>query len=106
MRVGKGLLSEVGITREQALIAWEHQKGLCAICREPRNLVLDHDHETSQARGFLCASCNLLLGAAKDRPAVLREAADYLEREPPIELMRPAKPTWGQIMENAQSVRL
>lgn len=56
----------------------EEQLGLCAICMESAPLVVDHDHEDGQVRGLLCQHCNRLLGAARDRAAVLERAADYL----------------------------
>ena len=40
---------------------------------------IDHDHETGIIRGVLCNNCNTMLGAAKDTPEILREAARYLE---------------------------
>lgn len=64
--------------------------GLCAICREPeryrlpnghvRNLAVDHNHKTGTIRGLLCADCNRAIGIFRDSPALLRAAADYLER--------------------------
>lgn len=61
------------------------QGGSCAICRGTRdyNLAVDHDHVTGYVRGLLCKLCNAhLLPASKDTPAILRAAADYLERPP------------------------
>ncbi|MER0478849.1 endonuclease domain-containing protein [Streptomyces sp. Edi2] len=40
---------------------------------------VDHDHETGKVRGVLCFSCSAALGQFKDRPDVLRRAAEYLE---------------------------
>jgi Recombination endonuclease VII len=65
------------------------QNGVCTICRRPetntlngkvRRLSVDHCHKTDQIRGLLCAHCNRMLGMANDDPAILRAAADYLER--------------------------
>lgn len=57
----------------------------CAICGADedsarRRFHLDHDHSTGAVRAFLCARCNPGLGAFRDSPALLRAAADYLER--------------------------
>lgn len=74
----------------------EAQGGVCAICSKgqtaPRKgrgkavrraaprLAVDHDHLSGRVRGLLCSNCNhRLIGRWKD-PAVLRAAADYLER--------------------------
>jgi len=39
---------------------------------------IDHCHATGVVRGTLCNLCNRLLGSAKDNPAVLEMAANYL----------------------------
>lgn len=52
----------------------------CAICAREDNLVGDHDHDTGKPRGVLCRPCNLAIGNMRDRPDLLRAAADYLER--------------------------
>lgn len=63
----------------QAWIA--SQKGLCRICAHPmKKPCIDHCHETKRVRGLLCVSCNSGLGFFYDNPALLREAASYLER--------------------------
>ncbi|GAA0455663.1 hypothetical protein GCM10009544_17980 [Streptomyces stramineus] len=61
------------------------QGGRCAICGGTRKqrLSVDHCHKTNLVRGLLCRMCNgRLLTAARDRPATLRAAAEYLENPP------------------------
>lgn len=63
----------------------KEQKDRCAICdmhaaENGKGLALDHDHETDAIRGLLCNKCNLLIGMADDNPALLRAAAEYLEK--------------------------
>lgn len=40
----------------------------------------DHDHLTGRDRGRLCQDHNLGIGLFRDDPALLRAAADYIER--------------------------
>lgn len=62
------------------------QNSCCAICKTHiescthQQLVVDHDHVTGKVRALLCDLCNTALGKFKDKPELLREAADYLER--------------------------
>jgi nitrate/TMAO reductase-like tetraheme cytochrome c subunit len=65
------------------------QGGSCAICHQNRShpladqlLDVDHCHTTGKVRGILCRSCNIGLGHFMTDPALLRAAADYLERNP------------------------
>lgn len=83
------LLRFYGLTPEQYAELYEAQAGVCAICREPetmtyrgkpKTLSIDHDHETGKVRGLLCAACNFAIGKFRDDPALLRAAAEYLER--------------------------
>ena len=65
------------------------QGGKCAICEQEetekrdgvlKSLAVDHDHETGAVRGLLCSPCNQAIGKLKDDPAILRRAADYIEK--------------------------
>ncbi len=76
-------LSQYGMTREEAL---ERFGSTCNICGSAGgtgrhgNLHIDHCHATGQVRGILCNACNLAIGKFKDDPALLRLAAEYIER--------------------------
>lgn len=72
-----------GLTLDEYNSMIEQQGGCCAICRGSSNgksWHVDHDHETGAIRGILCNGCNTALGGMRDSPAILRAAADYLER--------------------------
>jgi hypothetical protein len=69
---------------------FEAQGGVCAICGQARRqrLSVDHCHKRLHVRGLLCRLCNgRLLTAARDRPEILRAAADYLENPPALEVL-------------------
>ena len=48
--------------------------------RAASKLHADHDHATGRHRDLLCLSCNNGIGYFYDNPALLRAAADYIER--------------------------
>ncbi len=87
------LQATYGLSAEDYKSLLEAQEGKCAICRETRktNLAVDHCHKTEAVRGLLCARCNgqLLARGARDRPDVLRRAADYLEDYPAWKVLGP-----------------
>jgi hypothetical protein len=60
------------------------QNGVCKICRKPekkgKSLSVDHNHKTGKVRGLLCSRHNTGLGCFEDDAALLRSAADYLEK--------------------------
>lgn len=79
----RNIMRNYGITMEQFDSMLAAQGGVCAICGgEPtgKNWHVDHDHDTNAVRGILCNGCNTALGGMRDNPAILRAAADYLEK--------------------------
>jgi hypothetical protein len=54
----------------------EHQGKGCAICRQERTLVVDHDHATGLIRGLICAHCNVSEGAGLDQPWMVEYRAN------------------------------
>lgn len=56
---------------------------VCEICGgrdSHQRLSIDHCHKTGSYRGLLCDACNTMIARGKDDPAILRAAAEYLER--------------------------
>lgn len=51
----------------------------CEICGKRCVVCFDHDHENGEFRGWLCDTCNRVLGLVHDDPITLRKLADYLE---------------------------
>lgn len=99
--VGRHLMREFGITRDDYHEMFLAQGGVCRICKCPETakraksdstkaLSVDHCHATGRVRGLLCWSCNSTLGRVKDSPALLREMALYLEQ--PTALGLPPRP--------------
>lgn len=78
------LIRKFGISHEDLVKLTIEQSGLCAICGQicshGKRLSLDHDHETGQLRGLLCAPCNLALGGFKDNPKIIKNALEYLKK--------------------------
>jgi hypothetical protein len=78
-------LRKYGLTETAYNEIAKDQDWKCLICsrryfKSPRNLCVDHDHETGKIRGLLCIGCNRGLGYFEDQPERLRKAALYLER--------------------------
>ena len=79
------LLAEYGISPEQYEKMLASQGGGCALCGQDGStsrggvLHVDHCHTNGHVRGLLCDLCNRGLGLFKDRPDLLRRAAEYLE---------------------------
>jgi len=74
-----------GLTLEDYDDLFESQGGGCAICgskspKTPRNgrFCIDHNHETGEIRGLLCAPCNRALGLFGDDPKTINRAVQYL----------------------------
>ena len=86
----KRKLAVFGLTPEAYAELLEAQGGVCAICGLPEryyrsgkllNLAVDHDHNTGDVRGLLCANCNRGIGMFSDDAETLRRAAEYLGRD-------------------------
>ena len=60
------------------------QSSACAVCaarlRPYHELHVDHCHKSGNVRGLLCTRCNRGLQTFDDSPALLRKAADYIEK--------------------------
>ena len=69
-----------GISRSDIEAKVLSQEGKCAICKEIKNLCVDHCHVTGKFRGMLCSPCNSALGFLKDSFFNLIRAADYIRR--------------------------
>ena len=68
-----------GITQD-AVLSFRPKPKSCELCGQEVELGLDHDHKTLKLRGWLCLSCNSMIGYSGDSPELLRKAANYLER--------------------------
>lgn len=81
-------LMKYGITIEEYEAKLAAQGGVCMLCGTPApggikaasRLHVDHDHVTGLNRDLLCMNCNRGLGYFKDDPALMRAAAEYIER--------------------------
>lgn len=69
------------LTSKQIRALQDKQQGKCAICGKIRFLVLDHDHKTNKARGYLCRGCNTKLAGIDDIDFMGR-ATEYLKNPP------------------------
>ena len=73
-------LRAYGLTEDELDALMDRAEGCCEICLQEAELHVDHDHATGAVRGLLCTNCNNGLGRFRDKPDLLRSAADYLER--------------------------
>lgn len=86
---GKDFRKKYGIDFAEYQRKLVEQGGVCACCgREEvkhrggniQLLSVDHHHVTGAVRGLLCGNCNMGIGYFGDDPALLRKAADYLDK--------------------------
>ncbi len=60
------------------------QSGVCAVCKNEcvtgKKLAVDHNHDTGEVRGLLCAKCNRGIGNFNDNLDRLKSAVLYLEK--------------------------
>lgn len=73
-----------GLSLKEAEALWGAEQ--CEICgdTDPKHPTgsfnIDHCHTSGVVRGALCSWCNWGLGHFRDRPDLLRKAADYIDR--------------------------
>jgi hypothetical protein len=91
----ESIVKSYGISLEQYDRLLAAQNGGCAICgskeaKTQRNgrFCLDHNHQTGEVRGLLCAPCNRGVGLLGDDPERLKKASDYL-------LTPPSRKAWS-----------
>lgn len=53
--------------------------GRCAVCKERRRLVIDHNHATGVVRGLLCYRCNTMVGHYEKANELRHEIESYLK---------------------------
>lgn len=80
------LWAKYKITPEDYFRFAEQQGHKCAMCEKTaahddiKVLHVDHCHDSGKVRGLLCYNCNCLLGQARDRIDILKNAIAYLEK--------------------------
>ena len=80
-RTGCTRLQKYGLTLEAYNKMYAQQEGRCLICHEEYAvLCVDHEHVTGTIRGLLCDPCNRGLGAFRDDPRRMMEAAAYVKK--------------------------
>ena len=82
------MIKSYGLTLEKYNAMLEAQNGGCAICgsktaKTKRNgrFCVDHDHQTGEVRGLLCAPCNRGIGLLQDSVTIMEAATKYLSRK-------------------------
>ena len=73
-----------GLTKDQLThLQFKYQENKCAICKKTpvTGLVLDHDHASGRARGFLCHRCNSHLVSIHTKET-LKLVEAYLQNPP------------------------
>src|SRR4051794_16557750 len=78
-----GVCLTLVLPKQSTRICYLGKMGVCALCFSPPGgrggLHVDHCHATGAVRALLCSDCNTGLGLLKDSPALLRDAARYVE---------------------------
>lgn len=75
-------IAKYGLTLDQFHARYEAQNFCCAICGEYTefgNLVIDHCHGTTFARGLLCWCCNSGIGQLRESTELMGRAVAYIK---------------------------
>ncbi len=87
----RDLKRKFGITLDQYTEMLQTQGGVCALCGEPekaidkrsgkpKNLSVDHNHDTGKVRALLCTNCNHGIGSLQEDVTRLQKAIQYIEQ--------------------------
>jgi len=68
------------ITTEQWAALYISQDGVCAICEQARELIVDHCHSSGRVRGILCHNCNKALGLFGEDEDRMGKAIEYIKK--------------------------
>lgn len=77
------LAKRYGLARDQYDRMVEEAGGVCPVCGEEAELVVDHNHRTKIVRGMVCNKCNQAIGLMRDKSKLMRQAAEWLDRVDP-----------------------
>ena len=79
--IDSAIKSRYGISGDQYRYEYwrlfEMQDGKCAVCKQDKKLVLDHDHRTGKIRALLCTNCNTAVGLMKENPDFVQGLLNY-----------------------------
>lgn len=73
------LLRQYNLNYSTYLDLLNKQNNLCSICKQEKQLYVDHNHETGEVRGLLCHKCNSGIGMLEDNPELTQRATEYLK---------------------------
>jgi hypothetical protein len=81
----------LGITRDMLNELFDKQSGRCAICMKDVSIEVgadtsvhahvDHNDDSGEVRGLLCALCNRGIGFLRHDPTILSSAIKYLTKD-------------------------
>ena len=57
-----------GLPKEYETSLFQAQGGKCAVCKEEKDLQIEHDHKTMMVRALVCGSCNYYIGRYEKNP--------------------------------------
>ena len=106
---GLYIKKKYGLTLDALAGMVAERRGLCDICGDVPDqatgdctgtLHTDHNHKTGVVRGLLCYRCNIGIGMMRDRPELLRAAAEYIERARALEATGSWCGTDGHVAEH------
>lgn len=78
----KQLIHKYGVDLKWYTKKLKEQNDVCEICKKESNnsLVVDHNHDTGEARGLLCSQCNTALGLLKEDKPTIKNLLTYINK--------------------------